>query len=227
MERAMETTTWILVAVAIASVLVIAGVLLARRSRLIRVTGRLRQHFGQEYERTVTARGDRATAEGELQRRLDRREALTIRRFTAEEHESFTIRWIELQGRVAQSPTRAVVEAERLFEELLTARGYPANPRESFAAFSVDFPELAQDIRATRRTAVAAFDNKAHMEDCRQAMLRYRRLFAIQLEAAAPDPAPERTTVDAPHANGDGDTASAETADGAPVDEEPRTPVDH
>ena len=70
-----NTSTILLAGLAILVIVVLLGIVFARRQR----TKRLREQFGPEYERAVQEVGDKHRAESELEARLDRMKSLEIR----------------------------------------------------------------------------------------------------------------------------------------------------
>lgn len=179
---------WILIALAVVAVVAVGIVMLARTRRVAndaRLAGELRGLFGPEYDRAVAEYGDRRTAEEDLRGRLAQAKSLTLVALTTEQHASLRAEWDAIQARVVEAPTRAVVDAEGLFEDVLVARGYPRSTGERMTTLSVREPELLDDYRAAHDVAVKALDQRANTEACRQAMLRYRRLFDTVLNPAA------------------------------------------
>ena len=66
-------------------IVVVLGVVLSRRRR----SSQLQEHFGPEYERSVSATGDRRAAEAELAERRQRREEFDVRDLRLEERGCF------------------------------------------------------------------------------------------------------------------------------------------
>jgi hypothetical protein len=66
-------------------------------------------------------------------------------------------------------------------------RGYPVGDFEQRAAdLSVDHPVVVENYRAALRIAEANQRGQATTEDLRQALVRYRALFADLLETSEP-----------------------------------------
>jgi hypothetical protein len=179
---------WIVIALAVIAAVVVLGISKARTRRVAsdaRLSDELRELFGPEYDRAVAEYGDRRTAEEDLHARLAQARTMPLVPLTAEQHATFRAEWDAIQARVVAAPTRAVVEAEGLFEDVLLARGYPRSTGERMTTLTVREPSLLDDYRAAHDVAVKALDQRANTEECRQAMLRYRRLFDTVLAPAA------------------------------------------
>jgi hypothetical protein len=163
--------------------LVIAGMLTARKRR----TERLHGQFGPEYDRTVDAMGSRDKAEAELLARRKRVKKLNIVPLPPQEAERFRKAWLRLQGRFVDSPQGTLAEADLLVRDLMERRGYPMGDFESRAAdISVHHPLVVEHYRAAHDIAVRDRDGQADTEALRQAVVHYRALFAELLESAEP-----------------------------------------
>jgi hypothetical protein len=186
----MSQTALIVAAIVIVA-LIIAGVLLMQRRR----SEHLQSRFGPEYERAVDETGNRREAEAELADREKRVEKLHIRPLDPATRRGFIERWAEVQARFVEDPPRAVMFADALLAEVMTARGYPVKDFDQRAAdISVDHPHVVEHYRAAHEIAVRHSRGEASTEDLRQAMIHYRALFEdlVQVEAPAarePEPA--------------------------------------
>jgi hypothetical protein len=148
-----------------------------------RRSGRLREQFGPEYERTVEAAPDRRRAEAELRARQERVEALEIRPLDADTREKFVARWRVVQAMFVDDPASAVHEADTLIGEVMRARGYPVGDFEQRAAdVSVNHPQLVDHYRTAHAIAERARPGERDTEQLRQAFVHYRALFADLLE---------------------------------------------
>jgi hypothetical protein len=178
----MQDARWIVFAVvALAVVAVVAAVawVLMRKRR----SGRLRERFGPEYEHTVRKYGSVTRAESELDARQDRVRRLEIRPLAAGEAERFAAAWRRTQARFVDDPRDAVVEADRLVQQVMQARAYPvADFEQRVADISVDHPRVVEHYRAAHGIAAATSDARNTTEDQRQAMVHYRVLFEDLLE---------------------------------------------
>jgi hypothetical protein len=179
----------ILVAAAVAAV---AGMCVYRR----RQSARLKTRCGGEYDRTVQELGDQSRAEAELKRREARVAKFTIRPLTKEQAARFTQAWSRVQGRFVDSPKDAVVAADKLVTELMTARGYPMSDFERRASdISVDHPGVVASYRSARAIAAKNEQGEADTEELRNAIVHYRTLFADLLEVPTPQVAQRRIAV--------------------------------
>jgi hypothetical protein len=171
----MNQSVWIVVAIAVVAILIIAAVVISQRRHR---SEHLKDHFGREYERAVEVKGDRSKAEADLLAREKRVEKLDIRPIDPAEREDFTQRWTEVQARFVDEPPRAVAYADALLGEVMKARGYPVSDFEQRTGdISVDHPNVVEHYRAGHDIAVRHERGEASTEDLRQAMIHYRALF--------------------------------------------------
>jgi hypothetical protein len=161
-------------------VVIVAGFLLWGRPRR---SQQLQEHFGPEYDRAVEREGDRRTAERELEARRRRRQRLDVRPLEPDQQEDYVRRWRAVQARFVDQPVDAVVAAHHLVTSVMRDRGYPMEDFEQRAAdISVDHPEIVEDYRVAYRIARSSEDGDASTEDLREAVVRYRSLFARLLD---------------------------------------------
>ena len=180
----MATWVWIVIAAAvvIAVVLAVAAAARARRSKS------LREGFGREYERTIEHEGDRRAGEHELRERQKRHEALDIRPLSQQARERYVQRWQATQVRFVDDPSGAVIEVDRLVQEVMKERGYPTDDFEQRAAdISVEHPELVERYRTAHGIAQSNERGQASTEDLRQSVRHYRALFDELLGGGAAD----------------------------------------
>ncbi len=171
----MTNTTLIVLVVII--ILVIGGLLAMTFSRMQR-TRRLKEKFGQEYERIVNESGDKRQAEEELEARLARVEKFTIRPLTPQETERFSREWQSTQTEFVDHPLASVQKANRLLREVMAARGYPVEDFEQRAAdISVHHPDLVTNYRELHAIAAKGNRDGISTEEMRQAMVHGRALF--------------------------------------------------
>lgn len=178
----MDTNTMAIVAIAVL-LLVIAGLLLARRRR----SEKLEQRFGPEYRRAVEDAGSRSKAEAELLARQKRVDKLDIVPLPPAEAERFAQAWKSLQSRFIDSPQGVLFEADQLVRDLMQRRGYPMGDFEHRAAdISVHHPAVVDHYRAAHDIALRDQRGEADTEALRQAIVHYRALFAELLEVQQP-----------------------------------------
>jgi hypothetical protein len=168
----------------IAALVVAVGLWFVMETRRRR---RLRARFGPEYERTVHDVGSVRRAEAALEARAKRVERLQIRALSAADSARFAETWRELQTRFVDAPQAAVIEADRLIGEVMTARGYPLGDFDQRSAdISVDHPQVVAHYRAARDIARRQSSGEATTEDLRQALVHYRALFEDLLDVKTP-----------------------------------------
>ena len=178
----MDTTTWVVVIVLVALVLLGAVVWLAMNRRR---SEHLQEVYGPEYDRTVEEREDRKAAESELLERQRRVEGFDIRPLDPAERTRFASRWSAVQSRFVDDPKAALGEADELVTEVMSERGYPMDDFDQRAAdVSVDHPRVVEDYRAAHGISERVRSNDATTEDMRQALVHYRALFSELLEEA-------------------------------------------
>jgi hypothetical protein len=171
----MDPKLIILVVVAAVLLVVVAAlaIRLGRRSR----SERLREHFGPEYERSVSRTGDREVAEAELTERQERRRELDIRDLRPEERTRFHESWTTIQRDFVDDPARALHEADMLVVEVMRLRGYPVEDFDRRADdISVDHPDVVHHYREARRVQEASTDHSVDTERQRRALTSYRLL---------------------------------------------------
>ena len=178
----MSQSALIIAAIVIVA-LVVAGFVLMRRRR----SEQLRSRFGPEYDRAVEEKGNRGKAEAELAAREKRVGKLDIRPLDPAARRDFMERWNEVQARFVDDPPRAVMFADALIAEVMSARGYPVKDFEQRAGdISVDHPEVVEHYRIAHDIASRHGRGEAGTEDLRQAMIHYRALFEDLLHEEAP-----------------------------------------
>ncbi len=189
-----NTIVWVLVGVVI--VLALIAYFIYRQRR----TARLREHFGDEYDRTVDVAGGRAKAEAALHEREERVARLDIRPLTERERIEFSREWRDVKAVFVESPAEAVLHADRLLAKIMTARGYPmADFDRRYEDLTVDHGEVARHYREGHDLAMRQGRGEATTEDLRQAMIHFEALFddlvneVPEDDDARPVRSPERT----------------------------------
>ena len=171
----MDNQTMMAVVIVVAVVTVLAAVWLMLRRRR---TTALRQRFGSEYDRVLQSRGTMTEAERELQDRQRRVEAFSLRPLSHEDAEAFTASWRTVQAKFVDDPRSAVIDADRLIEDVMRARGYPVeDANRRLDDLSVEHAHVIDHYRAGREIVQRHEQNAASTEDLRQAMVHYRALF--------------------------------------------------
>lgn len=164
----MKTWEWIGLALVAAAAL---GLVLA----LVRIRGRrshLKERFGPEYERAVSADGTGA-GERRLQQLEREHEELELRSLSPAARSRYLDEWRQAETRFVSDPRDAARAAERLVARALQERGYPEDDGRIAALVSVDHPDVAERLRHGRSMLDAA-DGAASTENLRKAMLDFR-----------------------------------------------------
>jgi hypothetical protein len=170
----MNTAAVIVLVLILGIVIGAAAIYALERSRSMR----LKERFGPEYDRTVSEKGDRWNAESDLERRAKRVERLHIRPLEPTERARFLEEWRHMQARFIDDPNEAVVDADRLIGNVMSAEGYPVQDFEQRAEdISAEHPRVVENYREAHRIAVRHTQGRANTEDLRQAMIHYRILF--------------------------------------------------
>ena len=166
----------ILTILAIVVALVIAiGIWLTLRRRH---TDQLRDKFGDEYDRTLEDRGDRAKAEADLEAREQRVKDLKIRTLSVDEHQRFAAEWQEVKATFVDSPTEAVLHADRMLATMMKTVGYPmADFDRRYEDLTVNHADVARHYREGHAIAERQGAGQASTEDLRQAMKHYEALY--------------------------------------------------
>jgi len=163
--------------VAVVGIAVLAAVavwLLVRR----RQTAVLRERFGPEYDRAVQSARTTAEAERELRQRQRRVESFSLRSLSREQAEQYVASWRTVQARFVDDTHGAIVDADRLIEDVMRSRGYPLEDVDRrLDDLSVDHSAVVSHYRAGRDLFERHERGEASTEDLRLAMVHYRALF--------------------------------------------------
>ncbi|MER5660162.1 hypothetical protein [Streptomyces mirabilis] len=136
----------------------------------------LKRRFGPEYERAVALQnGDVQAAQRELGERVRRHGSLQEQPLSPEVRERYVAQWDAVQEQFADSPQKAVTEADALLARLARDRGFPDGERfeEQLAALSVHHAYFVQGYRSMH----AAARDQSGTEEMREAMVEARSLF--------------------------------------------------
>ena len=200
----MTTGQITLLVVIVLVVFVAGGLMLRSRKRSEKLQG----HFGEEYDRTVEVQGDQKKAEHDLLERQNRRSSFEVRELDPSRQREFAQSWDRAQGQFVDDPTAAVTAAYGLVQTVMSERGYPTEEFERQADdISVDHPEVVGDYREAVRISEANGRGEASTEDLREAMVRYRSLFARLLDT---DYHADNDTDAGTHTHNDSDTDAAQ-----------------
>ncbi|MCA0978617.1 hypothetical protein LCM19_09590 [Qipengyuania flava] len=164
------------VTIAIIVIVLLVGALLAwlfiQRNR----TRELRDRYGEEYDRTLEAKGGRRSAEADLVEREERVKKLEIRPLSAAERDRFAGEWKDTKALFVDSPVEAVSRADRLLTDIMSTRGYPmADFEKRHADLTVDHGDVAKHYLAGHEIADRSSD--ATTEELRRAINHYEALY--------------------------------------------------
>ena len=174
----MTTTTVVLIVVVIVVAALLAWYFL-RQER----SKKLRSRFGPEYDHALHEYGSQTKAEDALLARQRRIEKIHIRPLSNQERDRFAAEWNRVQARFVDDPAGSILEADRLVNDAMTARGYPMTEFENRAGdLSVDHAHEVRNYRAAHEVRVRCDEGQAGTEDLRQALVYYRDLFDELLE---------------------------------------------
>lgn len=178
-----NTTLIVVVAVAVLALLAVVWMVMQQRRR-----AHLKDRFGPEYDQAVRKHPDARAAERELLDRERRVATLDIKPLTRDDAARFSEAWRVIQSRFVDDPRGAVVDADRLVDEVMRMRGYPIADFEQRAAdISVDHPRVVNNYRSARVIAGRNTRGETNTEELRQALVHYRELFADLLEIREED----------------------------------------
>jgi hypothetical protein len=178
-----RTALMVIGAVAVLLVLAVAWMVVQRRRR-----AHLKDRFGPEYDQAVRQHPDARAAERELLDRERRVASFDIKPLTRPDALRFSEAWRRTQTRFVDDPKGAVVDADRLVDEVMRTRGYPLVEFEQRAAdISVDHPRVVSNYRSARVIAERNARGETNTEELRQALVHYRELFADLLEIREED----------------------------------------
>jgi hypothetical protein len=135
----------------------------------------IRRQFGPEYDRMTRELGSRKKAEAELVARRRRVEALGVHELSPEQQAGYSGDWTTVQERFVDAPAEAVTAAGALIWDVMRDCGYPAaDPEASMEALSVHHAGALEGYLQARAIA----PDSATTEQLREAMIRYRVMFA-------------------------------------------------
>ena len=166
-------TVIIIVAAIVVLAIVATALLLARRN------ARLRDTYGDEYDRTVRDAGSKRAAAKELRDRQARHDELEITALDPAVAQRYRDEWRLVQEGFVDTPAESVASAHRLLQDVLSSRGYPTrDDDERVAMLSVDHADVLDRYRQGMRTEQAWRDaGSTDTEELRQAMQHYRAVF--------------------------------------------------
>ncbi len=182
-----NTVLYVIIALAIVAIVIVAALVSKRRTR--ERSSELRRQFGPEYDRAVEKLGNRAKAEQALLSRARRVQHFRFHELSAGDRRRFEATWTRIQTQFVDDPAVAVASANQLISEVMRARGYPTDDFEQRVEdLSVNYPTVVQHYRAAHELSTSARSGQINTEDLRQAVVHYRVLFAELLQEASARP---------------------------------------
>jgi hypothetical protein len=173
--------TWVIVLIVVAVIVLTAAAVAGRMAtaRRVRRTRELRARFGPEYDRLAYG-GSRRQVERELIKRERRHAGLDLKPLSDPDRAKYAEGWQATQLFFLDDPVQAVRDAEALIGKVMAKRGYPSTIDLAAQAdeLSVEHARQLSNLRAAQAITAAAATGAATTEDLRQAMVRYRALFA-------------------------------------------------
>jgi len=172
-----------IIAVAALAVLTAVGIVMERSIR----SRKLRERFGPEYDRTVSAADSSRKAEADLRERLAQRERFSILPLNAAQRDRFEQDWRQVQAEFVDVPGTSLARADALVTDVMINRGYPMQDFDDQARLvSVDHPRVVEQYRLAHGIFVASQSSAVPTEKIRKAFVSYRALFAELVEDETP-----------------------------------------
>jgi hypothetical protein len=167
---------WQILAIGVAIVIVVAAVawVFYQRNR----SQHLRDRFGPEYDRRISALGNRKRAESELAKSESRVEKVKVRALSASDRMRFMDEWRLCQTRFVDDPSGAVNEADQIVTNIMRTSGYAVDdPYDRVADVCAAYPAHASAFRDANEVVVRHHRGNASTEDLRRAFVNFRALF--------------------------------------------------
>lgn len=179
----METWVWIVIAVAAVAILALAAYAASRSTRRTQ----LQEGFGPEYDRAVAEAPSRREAEAELLERRERHDELELQPLSRDARGRYLREWDATQARFVDDPDGAIGHADALIQAAMRERGYPVEDFDQRAAdLSVEHGDVIDNYRAAHAISRRSVHGEASTEEQRQALVHYRALFEVLVEAGNP-----------------------------------------
>ena len=175
----MTTWGWIVVVAAVAIAIVLLAVLVRIRRRRMH----LKERFGSEYYRAVSAAGT-GGAERELSEVEKSHDDLDLRPLPSATRDRYLDEWRQVEVRFVSDPREAARSAERLVERVLEERGYPVgdDAERRVALVAVDHPDIAERYRHGH-TMLSNVDGAESTENLRKAVVDFRAVLEDVLQS--------------------------------------------
>ena len=180
----MDTTWWIVIAV-VAALAVLAHLAWAYTGS--RRRSGLKDQFGPEYDRTVSAVGSRRKAEHDHAVRERIHEELDIQPLSEAARTRYMDDWQRAEQRFVDDPELAAREADRIVRSVLEEQGYPDDDFDTqVAAVSVDHPSVVERYRHGHQMVHGnGAAGQERTENLRKAMVDFRAVLERVVERDA------------------------------------------
>ena len=160
---------------------------------------RMREEFGQEYDRLAEERGSEEEAEKELRQRRGR-VGRQVKPLSDDSRQRYEEQWNEVERVFVNNPERSIEMADRTVSDLLQERNFIADASQSDQdterGLAAMHPEVADDYREARRARAGVVARSARgpddscgeesdekgTEKLRQAIRRYRVVYERLME---------------------------------------------
>jgi hypothetical protein len=173
---------WVIVIIVILALVGIAA-WAGLRTRRTDGSRKLKERFGDEYDRAVAHASDTGEAERELERRVERHERLQITELSEEDRDRYVEAWREVQRRFVDEPEATLGEADRLITQAMRARGYPTEHfDQKVEDLSVEHGDTLDVYREAHHIADRHERQGVSTDELRRAMQHYRTIFEAIVE---------------------------------------------
>lgn len=173
---------WIIVIIVVLALVGLAA-WAGLRSKRVNGSRRLKERFGDEYDRTVAHAADRDEAERELERRVERHERMEITELPQEDRERYVSAWRDVQRRFVDEPEETLGEADRLITRAMRDRGYPTEHfDQKVEDLSVEHADTLNAYREAHTIADRHERGGVSTDELRRAMQQYRTIFEAIVE---------------------------------------------
>ena len=165
----------LIVILVVVALLVIGLVVLNMRKQH---SDKLKNQFGDEYDRTVENADSRHAGEQALDERLDRVSQYDIRPLTSAQRDRYAATWTDVQSEFVDHPDNAMRRAHTLIDDVMRDKGYPIDDFDrQYEDLSVNHPVVVKEYRAGHDVITRHEAGDATTEEMRRGMIHYRTLF--------------------------------------------------
>jgi len=173
---------WVIVIIVVLALVAVAAWAGLRRRRTDG-SRRLKERFGEEYERTVEQSSDPGEAERELERRVERHDSMQITELSQDDRDRYAEAWRDVQLRFVDQPEATLGEADRLITQAMRDRGYPTEHfDQKVEDLSVEHADTLNAYREAHQIADRHERQGVSTDELRRAMQQYRTIFEAIVE---------------------------------------------